>query len=524
MAWTGNTSSNRPQEVHPAPATAAATATVPGINNPFDPNDLASPFFLHPNENPSLILVSAVLDGRNYHPWARAMEMALLSKNKLGFVDGTIAVPDTNDVKFPYWKRCNNMVSTWLMRSLSSEIAQTVLWVGTAERIWKTLKSRFSETDIFRISDLHAEIHQIRQGDLSVGAYFAKLKVLWDELQVIRPLPTCSCARRCNCGLLEKLQLYLDSDNLSIFLRGLNDSYVSVQSQIMMMKPLPSVDEAFLIIQQQERRLNNGILGSLAQPTDNQNAGSVFLSQAASGNSGSKKFYSNGNKKPVCTHCGFTGHTAEKCYKKHGYPPGWRPRSKNAGATNQVQLISQPEDTISLSQSEYMMLKQLLQKENTIQNSPLDMGITSQPQANIISANFVPNAQLEGTLLSSLNHSKIPWILDSGATHHIVCSHHIMTEVKKAQGMYVELPNGSKTAITHIGTILVSDKLILQNVFCVPEFHYNLVSVSELIRNSKCQLLLYSDTCIIQDQVGKMIGMAKLERGLYHLMQPAFFA
>nr|GMD37497.1 uncharacterized protein LOC109168309 [Ipomoea batatas] len=196
MVWTGNTSKIRPQALHPettAPAPAvSAAAPMTNVNAIFDPNDSASPFFLHPKEIPSLVLISTVLDGQNYHPWARAMEMALLSKNKLGFIDGTMAMPNVNDVKFPYWKRCNNMVSTWIMRSLSSEIAQTV----------------------------------------------------------IRHLLTCNCLRRCDCELLDKLQMQLDSDNLFAFLRGLNDSYGSVQSQIMMMKPLPSVDEDFLIVQQ----------------------------------------------------------------------------------------------------------------------------------------------------------------------------------------------------------------------------------------------------------------------------------
>ncbi|XP_019163044.1 PREDICTED: uncharacterized protein LOC109159384 [Ipomoea nil] len=257
MAWNGTTI--RPTATTTAPAPAAthsgpvqANSDAAGAN--FDPNDAASPFFLHPNENPSLILVSTLLDGRNYHPWARAMEMSLLSKNKLGFVDGTIPMPNVGEVKYPYWRRCNNMVATWIMRSVSPEIAQTILWGGTTERVWNTLKARFSEADVFRISDLHAEIHQTRQGDLSVSTYFAKLKVLWDELQVIRPLPTCKCERRCDCGLLQTLEQQLESDNLSVFLRGLNDTYASVQSQIMMTKPLPTVDEAFLMIQQQERR------------------------------------------------------------------------------------------------------------------------------------------------------------------------------------------------------------------------------------------------------------------------------
>lgn len=32
----------------------------------------------------------------------------------------------------------------------------------------------------------------------------------------------------------------------------------------------------------------------------------------------------NRKKKLVCTHCGLTGHTVDKCYKLHGYPPGYK--------------------------------------------------------------------------------------------------------------------------------------------------------------------------------------------------------
>nr|GLL35570.1 uncharacterized protein LOC109171267 [Ipomoea trifida] len=127
MAWTGTTSSNpRPPAASPAVVTSTTnTNQVPAknVNAIFDLNDSASPFYLHPRENPSLILVSMVLEGHRYHPWARAMEMSLLSKNKLGFVDNTIVVPDVSGVKFSYWKR-------------------------------------FSEADIFRVSALHAEAHQ----------------------------------------------------------------------------------------------------------------------------------------------------------------------------------------------------------------------------------------------------------------------------------------------------------------------------------------------------------------------------
>ncbi|XP_019150240.1 PREDICTED: uncharacterized protein LOC109147058 [Ipomoea nil] len=527
MAW--NNASIRPPGTSAAPPVAGTSTAPPAQENVntvaaiFDPNDTASPYFLHPNENPPLILVSNVLSGRNYHPWARAMEMALLSKNKLGFVDGTIPIPNIGEVKYPYWRRCNNMVATWIMRAISPEIASTLLWVGSAERIWSTLRARFNEADIFRISNLLAEIHQIRHGDLTVSGYFAKLENLWDELQVIRPLPTCKCDRMCDCGLLETLQQHLENDNLSVFLRGLNETYASVQSQIMMTKPLPTVDEAFMIVQQQERRFNNGVTGMQTQE-----AGRVLHTQG--NGAGFKKFHSNSNKKPVCTYCGFTGHIGEKCYKKNGYPPGWKPRQKVVGSVNQVatntneQVLS--EDTgsnntgsVTLSLDDYRLIKQLLHRNSIIHQSPLSVteGI---PQANLIAANFAPNSQLEGIHSDLSSENQAAWILDSGATHHVVCHHSMLTNAKEIQGMFFELPNGGKADITHIGSIC-ADGLVLQNVLCVPAFHYNLISDSELIKTSKCKVLLYSDWCIIQDQeCGEVIRLANLQRGLYYLVKP----
>lgn len=52
-----------------------------------------NPFFVHPNENPGVVLVSALLNGANDHSWSRAMAMSLKSKNKIGFIDGTLPKP-----------------------------------------------------------------------------------------------------------------------------------------------------------------------------------------------------------------------------------------------------------------------------------------------------------------------------------------------------------------------------------------------------------------------------------------------
>lgn len=60
-------------------------------------NDGLSPYFLHHSDNLGLILITQPLIGENYATWSHAMPIALSVKNKLGFIDGSIARPKGND-------------------------------------------------------------------------------------------------------------------------------------------------------------------------------------------------------------------------------------------------------------------------------------------------------------------------------------------------------------------------------------------------------------------------------------------
>nr|GMC49424.1 uncharacterized protein LOC109157807 [Ipomoea batatas] len=217
-----------------------------------------NPYFIHSNESPAMVLVTPVLDGSNYYPWARAMRIALLTKNKLAFINGSITVPDKTESRYETWERCNNLVVSWIVRSTAPEIGQTVLWKESAIDVWKDLEERFSEGDIFRISQVQGEIYQSKQGILNANQYFSQMKLLWDELMVLRPLPVCTCTPKCSCGGYEKFYTYVENDHLSVFLRGLNETYAGVKSQIMMMNPLPSVGRAFSLVKQQERECFSG--------------------------------------------------------------------------------------------------------------------------------------------------------------------------------------------------------------------------------------------------------------------------
>ena len=68
--------------------------------------------YLHPNENPAVTLVSLVLDSTNYHSWSRSIE----------FVDGSAPEPPKTDRMHGTWRRCNNMVVSWIVHSVSTSI------------------------------------------------------------------------------------------------------------------------------------------------------------------------------------------------------------------------------------------------------------------------------------------------------------------------------------------------------------------------------------------------------------------
>ena len=82
------------------------------------------------------------------------MLTALSAKNKDKFVDRSIQGYASNRTLHTTWKRCNNMVVAWLVHSLSPSIRHSILWMDDARVILKDLRSRYSQGDLMRISEL----------------------------------------------------------------------------------------------------------------------------------------------------------------------------------------------------------------------------------------------------------------------------------------------------------------------------------------------------------------------------------
>jgi len=111
-----------------------------------------------------MILINIQLNGANYHTWSRATKWALLSKNKLKFIDESLDMPKQGTSLYEAWERCIVMVISWITRAIDEQIAQSTIYIENAMELWEDLKERFSKRDHFRISDLLQEVHSMKQG------------------------------------------------------------------------------------------------------------------------------------------------------------------------------------------------------------------------------------------------------------------------------------------------------------------------------------------------------------------------
>lgn len=495
----------------------------------------SNPYYMHPNENPSLVLVQPVLDNKNYQIWCRSMKVALISKNKVKFVDGTLSPPPISDPLYEPWLRCNNLVLSWLQRSISEEIAKSLLWCDRASLVWKSLENRFSQGDIFRVADIQEEVARLQQGTLDISSYFTKLMTLWEEIENFRPIRDCTCAIPCSCGAATDLRKFKEQDKVIKFLKGLGDQYSHVRSQIMLMSPLPTLDNAFNLILQQERQFN------LPSTTDSsiENQSSVnHFSQTPSrpsnnfGRGRGRGYSSGGRGNRLCTHCNRTNHTVETCFIKHGYPPGFQHRksnsSGNASVVNSVQdagsahisssssaSTSTNGSSASLStiQEQYTQILQLLQQSNLQSTSP--SSVNSVFATNSVS-HTSPSPSSGKNLSNNTSHW---WIVDTGATDHITHIFDSFSSTYHIAPKTMTMPNGDTVTTTIAGSVLLYDSLVLHNVYYFPSFHVNIISVTTLFDSTLYDVKLYPNCCkIVQLLHPKMTGFTARRIGKLYVL------
>ncbi|GAU41434.1 hypothetical protein TSUD_98300 [Trifolium subterraneum] len=277
---------------------------------------------------------------------------------KLDFVDGSLPPPvDAFDPSFRAWNHCNQLVSSWLLKSVSESIGQSVIFLENAVDIWNDLRERFSQGDLIRISELQRDIYDLKQENRSVTEFYSELKLLWEELELYLPIPTCTCRVRCNCEAMHAARNNHLLLHIIHFLTGLNDNFSVVKSQSLLMDPLPTMNKVFSMVIQHERQGNFPLIDE----------SKISINASKFGKPSSSKSSSRG-----CSYCGKDNHVVENCFKKYGLPPHMKKYSSvnvvaEGGNTGSSTTSTTPAP--SISQDQYDRLMSILQNSNHASNT-----------------------------------------------------------------------------------------------------------------------------------------------------------
>jgi len=107
----------------------------------------ADPLYLQGSDHPGMQLTNNKLNGLNFQYWSRAVKIALRTKVKLGFIDGTCSKPGLNSPFYDQWIRCDSMVVSWLLNSIDSSLSGAFIYANSAKELWNELVERFGQSN-----------------------------------------------------------------------------------------------------------------------------------------------------------------------------------------------------------------------------------------------------------------------------------------------------------------------------------------------------------------------------------------
>ncbi|KAK9714381.1 hypothetical protein RND81_06G090100 [Saponaria officinalis] len=383
----------------------------------------SSAFFLGPQDRPSDFITPVRLKLNNFDDWSHAVCVALRSRSKFVFLNGTIKSPKAPATQDD-WETVHCMLVSWLMNTIDPEVKSILSNYDDAKRLWDGLHERFSLVNGPRIQQLKSEITNcIQTPTMTVAVYYGKLSMLWDELDKQEPLISCTC-HKCECYVATRR----GSDRLHQFFLGLlHDLYGSLRSVLLSQDPLPTLNHVFQTISQEERvRESTGFtVRTLPRPPPR------IIPQ-----------HSNAERKALFySHCKKSGHDVTMCFDLLGEISDWwyelksaKPQKKGSRGAS-AQVWSSHGDVGNGSNVVHVV----------VADAPTTSG--SQSQIMLYST---PSHHLTGK-----------WIIDTRCSHHVTGDLAALIDVCDVPSRPVHLPNGQQVHANKIGRIALTSKILL---------------------------------------------------------------
>ena len=207
--------------------------------------------------------ISIKLEGSNYALWSQVVEMYISGKDKLGYINGDSPQrPETNP-SFRKWRTENAIIKDkgWLINLMDPSLIVNFIRFPTAKQVWDfAATTYFDGTDTSQVYDLRRHVTRMKQAGGSIEKYFNDLQGLWWEINFRRPNPM-------ECAIdIQKYNSILQEDWVYTFLDGLDDRLDKTWSDVLQIKPFPTVEQAYAFVRREEVRQTVMISGANTTP------------------------------------------------------------------------------------------------------------------------------------------------------------------------------------------------------------------------------------------------------------------
>ncbi|XP_074303462.1 uncharacterized protein LOC141637943 [Silene latifolia] len=172
-------------------------------SDPYDYYD--DPLYLSSSDQPFSQLTASLFDRSEFLSWKQDILMALAAKNKDGFINRTLTKPPSTDKKYHQFIRCDLMVLKWILNSIDKPLRENLKYIRTAQELWAELMERYGQSNAIEIYQLSQDLNSTSQSNLSLIEYYSKVKNLWETMDSLDPVPSCTCGRMasCTCTLMK---------------------------------------------------------------------------------------------------------------------------------------------------------------------------------------------------------------------------------------------------------------------------------------------------------------------------------
>nr|XP_016490143.1 PREDICTED: uncharacterized protein LOC107809948 [Nicotiana tabacum] len=365
--------------------------------------DSTHPYYLHPYDYPGMNLVSSAFDGKGYGGWRREVIIVLSAKNKLGFIDGSIA--------------------------------ESVLYSQSAKDLWSDLEDRFGQANGAKLFQLQKEL-----SSCECGAKVKSLKAHQDErlLQFLMGLNDIFIGVRSNILLSSPLPSIGHAYSLVI--------QDEKQREIYATHAYPGESASFIATNQS---------GNFRKFNENKMQKTSFESKRNTEICSYCKKPGHSIDKCYMIH----GFPADfKFTRQKRFQVGTQANNAFLSNENSEQGAENTTGVQNLTKENVAELLQLLQQIKMGQNS-----VGTSDAATNVSCAGMTNFFEDITCLNQISDES--WILDSGATEHMSFNKEFFINLKTLpKPLMVKLPNSYRVKTTHSGTVTLLPNLFLQNV------------------------------------------------------------